>query len=59
MKIKIHCPKCGRVMGDTDRAIDGLKLNCRGCKSTVDIKVKVAPTEYDYLKINNKENEKK
>jgi len=42
MSFKIHCPKCGRILGDTDRSIDGLRLNCRGCKTTVDVRVVVA-----------------
>ena len=31
--IKIRCPKCGRVMGDTNESLD-CNLNCRGCRET-------------------------
>lgn len=38
--IRIICPKCKRILGDTDKSID-CRINCRGCKATVDIKMKV------------------
>lgn len=48
MAIRIICPKCKRILGDTDKSID-CRLNCRGCKSTVDIKIEIASFA-DYIK---------
>lgn len=53
MAIRIICPNCKRILGDTDKTID-CRMNCRGCKKTVDIKMKVASFA-DYLRPNNKE----
>lgn len=53
MSFKILCPNCSRILGDTDEAMDA-HLNCRGCKQTVDIKIRVAHCA-DYL---NKKEEK-
>ena len=50
MSVRIICPKCKRILGDTDSSID-CNMNCRGCKSTVHISMKVASFA-DY--INNK-----
>lgn len=47
---KIICPNCKRILGDTDKSID-CNMNCRGCKQTVHIKMKVANFS-DYLKAN-------
>lgn len=47
---KITCPNCGRILGDTDESMDA-HLNCRGCKKTVDVKIRVAHCA-DYLKDN-------
>lgn len=47
MIAKITCPECGRILGDTDKSIDA-RLNCRGCKKTVDIKIKIVRAA-DYL----------
>lgn len=46
--IRIICPKCKRILGDTDTSID-CNINCRGCKSTVHIRMEVASFS-DYLK---------
>lgn len=52
--IKIRCPKCGRVMGDTNESLD-CNLNCRGCRETSHIKMIVVRAA-DYLKdLTNKE----
>lgn len=48
--VRIICPNCKRILGDTDSSID-CNMNCRGCKQTVHIKMKVANFS-DYL--NNK-----
>lgn len=53
MSFKINCPNCGRILGDTSDSMDA-HLNCRGCKKTVDVKIKVAHCA-DYL--NDKEEE--
>lgn len=49
--IKIICPKCKRILGETDESMDA-KLNCKGCKNTVDIKIRVAKAA-DYLPAKN------
>ena len=36
--IKITCPGCGRILGDTETSIDA-NINCRGCKTTQHIKM--------------------
>lgn len=50
--MKITCPNCHRILGDTERDIDA-NLNCRGCKKTVRVCVKFAHAA-DYLKENTK-----
>lgn len=52
---KIRCPKCGRILGDTDKSID-CNLNCRGCKQTVAVKLVMAATT-DYFKMKEKQND--
>lgn len=47
MPIRICCPKCGRVLGDTKQTVD-VWLNCRTCKVPVHIQMAVATTA-DYL----------
>lgn len=56
MSVKIHCPNCDRILGDTEKSIDGLRFNCRGCKQTVDIKLKLAEHDDFYSKIIRKDN---
>lgn len=56
MPIRIICPNCKRILGDTDKSLD-CRMNCRGCKKTVDIKMKVASFA-DYLKNNAKKEAK-
>lgn len=46
--MKIKCPNCGRILGDTNRSID-CNFNCRGCHKTVSIKVKIAQSFEDAL----------
>jgi len=41
MSVKIYCPNCGRILGDTDKSIEGLRINCRGCKQTVNINLEI------------------
>lgn len=55
--IKIICPNCGRILGDTDKSID-CNMNCRGCKKTVAIKMHVASFS-DYLRKENNDNKSK
>jgi DNA-directed RNA polymerase subunit M/transcription elongation factor TFIIS len=38
--IKIYCPNCGRILGDTEKSIDA-NINCRGCKTTQRIKMTI------------------
>lgn len=54
--IKIICPNCKRILGDTDKSID-CNFNCRGCKKTVHIKMEVANYQ-DYVKFNAKKEAK-
>lgn len=51
--IKITCPECGRILGDTDKSLD-CNFNCRGCKNTVNVKITIAHAA-DYLKEEDKE----
>lgn len=46
--MKIKCPNCGRIIGDTSRSID-CNFNCRGCQKTVPIKVTIAQSFEDLL----------
>lgn len=46
--IRIICPNCKRILGDTDKSLD-CYLNCRGCKKTVRIKMEIA-SFVDYIK---------
>ena len=54
--IKIYCPQCGRILGDTEKSIDA-NINCRGCKTTQHIVMEVKRIS-DYYKLNTKEEEK-
>lgn len=54
--IRIVCPNCKRILGDTDSSID-CRMNCRGCKKTVHIRMKVANFN-DYIKFNAKKEAK-
>lgn len=47
MGIRITCPNCGRVLGDTEQSIDAV-LNCNGCKHRVRIRMTVTNFK-DYL----------
>lgn len=55
--IRIICPNCKRILGDTDESLD-CNFNCRGCKKTVHIKMKVASYK-DYIQFNNAKKEAK
>lgn len=50
--MKITCPNCHRILGDTEKDIDA-NLNCRGCKKTVRVCVRFTHAA-DYLKENTK-----
>lgn len=54
--IRIICPNCKRILGDTDKPID-CRMNCRGCKKTVQIRMKVV-NYADYIKNNAKKEAK-
>lgn len=46
MAVKIICPNCGRILGDTTSSLDA-NLNCNGCKKTVRVRMSVArPADY-------------
>ncbi len=56
--IKLRCPKCHRILGESNQSFDGI-LNCRWCKDKVKIRVVKAET-YDYFtkcKLNGGEND--
>lgn len=50
---RIICPNCKRILGDTDKSVD-CNMNCRGCKKTVHIDIKIASFA-DYINIKPKE----
>lgn len=54
--IRIICPNCKRILGDTDTSID-CNMNCRGCKKTVHICMKIVSYK-DYIKNNAKKEAK-
>ena len=55
--IKIRCPKCGWILGDTDKSVD-CTINCPKCNA-VKVKMKVATfAEYDNLIRKEKTNDK-
>lgn len=54
--IKIRCPNCGWVLGDTEKSIDCV-INCPKCNA-VKVKMKVATFE-DYNKLIRKESNDK
>lgn len=47
--IKIYCPYCHRVLGDTTKSVD-CNLNCKWCKKAVAVKIRIAKTN-DYFKM--------
>lgn len=57
MSVKIYCPKCGRVLGDTDRDLNGVRINCHSCKQAVEIKLKILKS-CDYLKKSDEKEQK-
>ena len=44
--MKINCPKCGRVIGDTEKSLDA-HINCKRCGEQK-ISVRIA-SFHDYL----------
>lgn len=48
--IKIRCPKCGWILGDTDKSLDCV-INCPKCNA-VKVKMRVATFSdyYDLIK---------
>lgn len=44
-KVAIHCPRCGRVMGDTDHEFDAITINCRGCRKASKVGMRFAKTD--------------
>lgn len=50
--IKIRCPKCGWILGDTDKSVD-CRFNCPKC-NTVNVKMNVVSFA-DYANLIRKE----
>lgn len=46
--VRISCPNCGRILGDTEQSIDAV-LNCNGCKNRVRIRMTVTNFK-DYIR---------
>lgn len=57
MGVKINCPNCGRILGDTDASINAT-LNCNACKKHVKIDILVTKFE-DYFAETTKKEPKK
>lgn len=52
--MKINCPKCGRVIGDTERSLDA-HINCKRCGEQ---KISIRTANFnDYLKGQTQENQ--
>lgn len=50
-RAKIRCPKCGRILGDTNKSIDCV-LNCPKCNA-IPVKITVVGwRDYDIIKLN-------
>lgn len=55
--LKIRCPKCGWILGDTEKSIDCV-INCPKCNA-VKVKMRVVTfAEYDNLIKKEKRNDK-
>ncbi len=57
MKAKFHCPKCGRILGDTTHGFDAIAINCPGCHKTSMVGVKLAKTDRLLANIYNRKEE--
>ena len=55
--VRITCPNCGRVLGDTDKSIDAV-INCNGCKQRAHVKMTIVRFE-DYFEELTKEEQNK
>ena len=47
MRVRLKCPECGRILGDTERDVDAV-LNCHRCKKAVRVNIKITK-QADYL----------
>lgn len=52
--VKISCPNCGRILGDTDSSIDAT-LNCNGCKKRVHVGMNIVSFKDYFNSINKQE----
>lgn len=52
--IRINCPNCGRILGDTDKSIDAV-INCSGCKHRAHIRMTVVSFKDYFNSINKQE----
>lgn len=55
--IRIKCPNCGRILGDTNEPFKA-NLNCNGCKKTIAISMSISSCK-DYLKKGDSNDESK
>lgn len=46
--IKIKCPNCGRILGETDQSLDA-HIFCKGCKHKDRISIRHVKYKADYL----------
>lgn len=53
--VRIICPNCGRILGDTNQSIDAT-LNCNGCKKRVHVQMSIVHFE-DYFKDNKEDDD--
>lgn len=51
MSVRFHCPKCGRILGDTEHSFDAININCPTCHKTSKIGVKFAEIDKLLTKI--------
>lgn len=54
--VRITCPNCGRILGDTDHSIDAV-INCAGCKQRAHIRMTIVHFE-DYFNENINQEER-
>lgn len=56
--VRITCPNCGRILGDTNHSIDAV-INCNGCKTRAHIKMTIVHFEDYFNDIKQEENNDK
>ena len=53
--VRITCPECGRILGDTNKSIDAV-LNCNGCRKRVHVQMTIVHFEDYFEQITKEEN---